>query len=89
MIGEGKTKGLVLDNLFGMFCFFLKSGVFDFISNILANVSSLKEGRELFITNEMFPKIVDMLLHNKVNAHRHQHLLDCLRNVAFEYDTME
>lgn len=65
LIGEGKTKGLILDNLFGMFCYFLKSNIFDFVSNILSNVTGLKDGRDLVLSNDspsmMFPKIVDML----------------------------
>ncbi len=65
LIGEGKTQGLILDNLFGMFCYFLKSNIFDFVSNILANVTAIKEGRDLVLSPDspsmMFPKIVDML----------------------------
>ena len=65
LIGEGKTQGLILDNLFGMFCYFLKSNIFDFVSNILANVTTIKEGRDLVLSPDspsmMFPKIVDML----------------------------
>ena len=73
-----------------MFCFFLKSGIFDFISNVLANVSGLKEGREVIIDQcEMMPKIVDMLRYEKVNSHRRTHLFDCLRNLAFEYEVQE
>ena len=52
LIGDGKMKGLILDNLFGMFCFFLKSGIFDFVSNVLSNVSALKEGREIILSVE-------------------------------------
>ena len=65
LIGEGLTKGLILDNLFGMFCFFLKSNIFDFVSYILANITALKDGRDLVLRTDtpamMFPKIVDML----------------------------
>lgn len=89
LIGEGRTKGLILDNLFGMFCFFLKSGIFDFISNILANVTALKEGRDVVNDFKMLPKIVDMLRWEKVSIHRRKHLLDCLRNVAFGYEALE
>lgn len=93
LIGEGKLKGLILDNLFGMFCFFLKSNNFDFVSNILANVTALKDGRDLVLQGDspamIFPKIVDMLRWQKVNNHRRQHLLECLRNLAFEYEAQE
>ena len=90
LIGEGKTKGLILDNLFGMFCFFIKSNIFDFVSNILSNITALKDGRDLVLQKDMiFPKIIDMLRWQKVNSHRRQHLLECLRNLAFEYESQE
>lgn len=89
LIGEGRTKGLILDNLFGMFCYFLKSGIFDFIANILANVTAVKEGRDIIIDQDMLAKIVDMLRWDKVSAHRRKHLIECLRNVAFGYEQFE
>ena len=89
MVGEGKTKGLILDNLFGMFCYFIKSGVFDFLANVLANVSGVKEGREQIFESNMVPKIFDMLRFDKVNQHRRKHLLECVRNLAFEYEGLE
>jgi hypothetical protein len=93
LIGEGKTKGLILDNLFGMFCFFIKSNIFDFVSNILSNITALKDGRDLLLQKDspamIFPKIIDMLRWQKVNGHRRQHLLECLRNLAFEYESQE
>lgn len=90
LVGNLKTRGIILDNLFGMFCYFLKSNVFDFVANILSNVSALKEGREVIIDrSDMLPKIVDMLRYEKVSAHRRTHLLACLRNLAFEYEPQE
>lgn len=90
VLGEGqKTRGLILDNLFGMFCYFLKSGVFDFIANILANVTALKEGRVILMEQNMLPKIIDMLRWNKVSLHRRKHLIETLRNIAFGYDDCE
>ena len=62
ILGDGKTKGLIVDNLFGMFCYFLNSGLFDFVSNILANVTALKEGREYVIESKMTNKIVELVL---------------------------
>ena len=89
LIGDLKTKGLILDNLFSMFCYFLKNPMFDFISNIVANVTAMKEGREVVIEYAMMPKILDILRYDKVNAHRRKHLIEALRNVAFEYEGME
>jgi len=88
LLGNDKTKGLILDNLFGMFCYFIKSGIFDFVANIFANISAIKEGRELIITSQtkILAKIIDMIRYEKVNQHRRIHLLECLRNIAFEYE---
>ena len=87
LVGEGKTKGLIVENLFGMFSFFLKSATFDFISNVLANITGVKEGRDLIYEHKIFEKIVDMIRYEKVNHHRRKHLLECLRNLAFEYES--
>jgi hypothetical protein len=90
LIGEGKMRGLIIDNLFSMFCYFLKSGTFDFIANILGNVTALKEGRELVAAEyAMLPKILDMLRWEKVNLHRRKHLIECVRNVGFAHEEQE
>ena len=49
LLGEGNTKGAILENLFGMFNYFKTNPTFDFISNILANVSALQLGRKFLI----------------------------------------
>ena len=90
VLGEGqRTRGIIMENLFGMFCYFLKSGVFDFISNILANATALKEGRDIVMEYDMLPKIVDMLRWNKVSIHRRKHLIEAVRNIAFGYENLE
>ena len=40
VLGEGKTKGIILENIFGMFQYFKTNSTFDFVANIFANVSS-------------------------------------------------
>ncbi len=75
LLGEGKTQGGVLDNLFGMFCYFAKAGTFDFISNILSNLSAQKEARIYMLDNKMLQKIISMLKENSVNQHRRIHLI--------------
>ncbi len=92
LLGEGKTKGLILDNLFGMFCYFLKGGIFDFVSNILSNVAGLQEGRQHMLDNKMLPKIIELLVKNgesQVNEHRRTFLIETLRNISFEYEKNE
>jgi hypothetical protein len=48
---DKKTRGSIIENLCGMFTYFRSSEMFDFVSNILANVSSLKAGRQWMIEN--------------------------------------
>ncbi|CDW79364.1 duf383 domain containing protein [Stylonychia lemnae] len=89
LLGTGATKGAILDNLFGMFCYFGSSGNFDFISNVLSNVSALKEGRNYMLENKMLQKLVELLKGNKINSHRRIHLIECIRNIVFEYEPYE
>jgi hypothetical protein len=72
-----------------MFTYFIKNGVFDFIANILSNFSSMKEGRKYLIDNKLVPKIIEMLKNDLINEHRRVHLIEVLRNVAFEYEPCE
>lgn len=89
LLGTGATKGAILDNLFGMFCYFTQNGSFDFVSNILSNVSSLKDGREYMLENKMHSKIIELLKGDRINKHRRTHLIETLRNLAFEYEVKE
>ena len=59
LLGEGKTKGAILENIIGMFNFFKTNPTFDFVSNILANVSSLAAGRRFLIENRQLYPIFD------------------------------
>eukprot|EP00347_Sterkiella_histriomuscorum_P020667 403336931 len=89
LLGSGATQGAILDNLFGMFCFFTKHGSFDFVSNILANLSAIKEGRDYMLRNKMLAKIIEFLKFERVNQHRRAHLIETMRNIAFEYEIEE
>ena len=62
LLGEGKTKGAILENLYGMFSYFKTNPTFDFISNILANISALQSGRKFLIEQTMIGQIADMVL---------------------------
>lgn len=42
---DEKLKGAILENFFGMFNHFSSKSEFDFMANVLSNLSSLKEGR--------------------------------------------
>ena len=48
---ESVHKGILLENILGMFQYFKSSSLFDFVANIFANVSSFKEGREWMVEN--------------------------------------
>lgn len=89
LIGDLKKRGVVLDNLFGMFCYFLKSAIFDFLANVIANVTAVKEGRDIVVKADWLPKILDMIRWDKVSQHRRKHLIECVRNVAFGYEDYE
>lgn len=58
--GDSKLKGAIMENFFGMFTYFKDSTEFDFMANVLSNVSSLKEGREFLIEEGMLSKIIGM-----------------------------
>ena len=49
LLGDGKTKGAILENILGMFSYFKTNPMFDFVANIFANVSSLKTGRQFMV----------------------------------------
>ena len=52
----------------------------------MSNVSGLKEGREYMLNNKMHNKIIDFLKGDRINKHRRTHLIETLRNIAFEYE---
>ena len=90
ILGEGKTKGAIIENLLGMFNYFKTNTMFDFVANILANVSALQDGRRFMIQQNMLTQILDLLLDKaNTNDHRRKQLLACLRNLCFEYEDYE
>ncbi len=88
---DPKTKGAFLMNLVGMFSYFPKCEMFDFVANILANVSSLKEGRCFMIEQDksILNPIIQLLQNRETNKHRIKHLIAVIRNVLFEYEKYE
>lgn len=91
VLGKDKQEGAVLENLFGMFSYFDRNQVFDFVANILSNVTSIKQARVYMIKSKMFDRILDLLKTQgeKMNTHRRQHLIDATRNTLFEYEDFE
>ncbi len=37
----------------------------------------------------MLPKLIDMVRWDKVNSHRKTHIIECVRNLAFDYESQE
>jgi hypothetical protein len=59
LIGKDeKTKFIILESIFGMFCYFNKNTAFDFVSNIVANMACLKEGRKFMVDHKYIEAIV-------------------------------
>lgn len=58
LLGDGNTKGAILENILGMFVYFKTNTTFDFIANIFANVSSLKAGRQWMIESGQLKPIL-------------------------------
>ena len=90
LLGEGKTKGLILENIFGMFQYFKTNTTFDFVANIFANVSSLKLGRQYIVESGLFKQVLSIVQQiDEISTQRRKHLLACIRNVTFEYEKYE
>lgn len=80
---------IIPESIFGMFCYFNKNCSFDFVSNIMANLACLSEGRKYMIDNKYIEGIVVQLVTKFLNEHRRTYLMSCLRNLLFEYDKYE
>lgn len=80
-----------------MFSYFTKNTAFDFVANILSNITNLKEGRKYIIERKSLDSIMKLLMLGEsieaneklMSAHRRKHLLCALRNVLFEYEKYE
>ena len=68
--GDDKKRGIILDNLFGMFCYFLKSGIFDFLANVFANVTAIKEGRDANILLNVSGMLLSVTMHMSKSSSR-------------------
>ena len=60
--GDKKLEYIIVEAIFGMFCYFNKNTIFDFVSNIMANLASLEQGREFMIKNKYIEVIVVQLI---------------------------
>mmetsp|Transcript_34203 Transcript_34203/g.24715 ORF Transcript_34203/g.24715 Transcript_34203/m.24715 type:complete len:124 (+) Transcript_34203:492-863(+) len=71
ILGKDKQEGVVLENLFGMFSYFDRDQSFDFVANVLSNITSTKEARVYMIKSKLLDRIMDLLKDtDKLNTHR-------------------
>ena len=56
--GDGKFKFIVVESVFGMFCYFSKNVAFDFVANIMSNLACLEAGRNFMIDHKYIEAIV-------------------------------
>jgi hypothetical protein len=85
-LNSDKFKYVIAESTFGMFCYFAKNTIFDFGANVMANLACLEEGRKFMIDNKYIEAIVVQMVTKKLNAHRRKYLIQCLRNLLFEYE---
>lgn len=87
--GDAKFKFIVAESVFGMSCYFSKNKAFDFVTNLMANLACLSEGRKFMIENKYVEAIVVQMVTKYLNSHRRKYLIQCLRNLLFEYQEYE
>lgn len=86
---SSKFQFIIAESCFGMMCYFSKNPCFDFVSNIIANLACLAEGRQFMIENKYIEAIVVQMVTKFLNNHRRKYLMTCLRNLLFEYDKFQ
>mmetsp|Transcript_3751 Transcript_3751/g.6396 ORF Transcript_3751/g.6396 Transcript_3751/m.6396 type:complete len:222 (+) Transcript_3751:489-1154(+) len=87
--GDQKSKFIIAESIFGMSCYFSKNKSFDFVSNIMANLACLEEGRNFMIEHKYIEAIVVQMVTKFLNQHRRKYLIQCIRNLLFEFTTHE
>ena len=77
-------KGLLFLKFIDIFFKFIYNPEFNFCSNILANISSIKEGRYIILDSGLFAIFVSNF--DKLNNHQLLNILRLVRNISFEYE---
>ena len=75
--------GVVFFKLLDKFFEYIHHNSFNFCSSVAANVSSLKEGREIILSNKIFK--IFLIRFDKMNAMKTINILRLIRNCSFEY----
>ena len=89
MGSDEKTQFVIVESIFGMFCYFNKNTAFDFASNVVANMACLSEGRKFMVEHKYIEAMVVQLITKYLNQHRRKYLITCLRNILFAYQEFE
>ena len=76
--------GVVFFKLLDKFFEYIHHNSFNFCSSIVANVSSLKEGRDIILSNKLFK--IFLIRFTKMNAMKTINILRFVRNCSFEYN---
>ena len=75
--------GVVFFKLLDKFFEYIYHNSFNFCSGIIANISSLKEGRKLILENKIFK--IFLIRFDKMNSMKTMNIIRLIRNCAFEY----
>ena len=75
--------GVVFFKLLDKFFEYIHHNSFNFCSGIIANVSSLKEGRRLILENKIFR--IFLIRFDKMNSMKMMNIIRLIRNCSFEY----
>ena len=75
--------GVVFFKLLDKFFEYIHHNSFNFCSGIIANVSSLKEGRRLILENKIFK--IFLIRFDKMNEMKIMNIIRLIRNCSFEY----
>ena len=75
--------GVVFFKLLDKFFEYIHHNSFNFCSSVVANVSSLKDGREIILSNKIFK--IFLIRFDKMNAMKTMNILRLIRNCSFEY----
>jgi hypothetical protein len=77
---------VIFESIFLMMSYFTKNTCFDFVSNIMANLACLEEGRKFMVEEKYIEAIVVQMVTKNLNQHRRTYLMACLRNLLFDYE---
>ena len=75
--------GVVFFKLLDKFFEYIYHNSFNFCSGIIANISSLKEGRKLILENKIFK--IFLIRFDKMNSMKTMNIIRLIRNCSFEY----